>query len=168
MFELAFDALQYIRSNNYAAYNLIYKFMDVVASKIKPQGWNRWVESFIDKVTKIINKSPPTPKDSFYIYRGVQDKSFVTFDSKNVFTNNLFMSTSLLIDVAYSFKSNSKCCVFEMQVLQNTQCLFITPISNYSDELQILFAPGRHLLKTGTEHLDSENRMWITNFTILN
>lgn len=169
MFKLTFDALQLVPSYNYAAYNLIYKFIDAVAPKIKPQGWIRWIESFIEEITKIINKAPPTPKDSFYVYRGVQDKSFVTFDSKNVFTNNLFMSTSLSIDVAYGFKNPlSKCCVFEMQVLQNTQCLFITPVSYFSDELEILFAPGRHLLKTGTEHLDSENRMWITNFTILN
>jgi len=168
IFELTFDALKSVEYN-YRAYMTILKFIDLVANKIKPQGWNKWIESFIQGITQIINKAPSTPKDSFYVYRGVKNASFVTLDSRNVFTNNLFMSTSLSIDVAYEFKSNySKCCIFEMQVLQNTKCLFISPLSYFPEEFEILFAPGRHLLKIGRDHQDSDNKMLITNFTILN
>jgi hypothetical protein len=168
IFEFTFDALKSVESYNFRAYTMIYKFMEQNANMIKPQAWNKWVESLIQGITQIINKAPSTPKDSFYVYRGVKEKSFVKYDSKNVFTNNLFMSTSLSIDMAYQFSNRYSCCIFEMQVLQNTKCLFISPLSYFTEELEILFAPGRHLLKIGKDHLDSDNKMSITNFTILN
>jgi hypothetical protein len=154
---------------NWQTYETIYRFVDAIRYKISEEAWERWIKSCIVGITQVINDAPSTPKSSFFVYRGVNDSSFLKFDSSNVFTNDLFMSTSLKIDIAYGFKNpKSKCCVFEIKVNPNSKCLFISPMSYYPTEYEILFAPGQHLLKTKQAQVDSNDRMLITNFTLLN
>jgi hypothetical protein len=160
-----------IKSSKYNinVYNAIIEVLIVYKTYIKQDYMTRMVVAYINGLTKVINNAPPVPKDGIFVYRGVTSSDYVKTNKNNVFVNNSFMSTSLSIYVALRFKTEaSKCCLFAIQVLPGARCLLATPISYYHDEIEILFAPGKHMFVTKTEKEPTNAKILVTHFALTN
>ena len=151
------------------AYEPILMFIYLEVDNISEKMWYTWAGEYTLHLNAIINDAPRVPSPGFYTYRGVQDASFVTANKNNVFLNETFMSTSLDIQVGLKFKDpNSACCLFTLQVLPGSRCLFLGSLSYFYQEMEVLFAPGRQLFVTKNQFKASNKDLLVTRFSLMN
>lgn len=151
-------------------YNSIVAFFNDEGKTLNLTAWYLWVGEYILHLNAIFAGAPPVPKGGFYVYRGVTDASYVNANKKNVFVNETFMSTSLDIAEAVKFKHTGvdPCCLFSIQVLPGARCLLAGALTYFADEIEILFAPGRHLFITKNQFTASNKKLSVTKFTLTN
>ena len=162
-----------IKSSKYNidVYSDIIEVLHVYRTYMKEEYWIRLIVAYVDGLTKVINNAPPAPKDGIFVYRGVTNSDYVKTNKNNVFVNNSFMSTSIDLEVALGFKSTAhlnKCCLFVIQVLPGARCLLATPISYFDTEIEVLFAPGRHMFVTRSEKEAANVKLLVTHFALTN
>ena len=149
-------------------YDKILHFLNAEGKRVKETVWYLWAGEYILHLNAIFAGAPRVT-EPFYVYRGVKDASFVNANTKNVFVNDTFMSTSLGLGRALKFKkATGPCCLFSIQVLPGAQCLFVGALTYFVDEIEILFAPGRHLFITKTQYTASNHNVLVTRFSLLN
>jgi hypothetical protein len=135
------------------------------------------IDNTINTIDSCIINSPITEND-MYVYRGTSDKYII--DSSNTFntynSNNIqaihpsIMSTSISISTAKEFmyipnetnNNEPKCCLKIIKVPKGSRVLFLSPISNYIHEVEILFASNsKFKIKSLNKEMNyiSENTM---------
>jgi hypothetical protein len=136
-----------IKKTNFpSAYKTVLEVMRRERDNIKKSIWNKIVESYIKGMTKILNMAPVCDSE-LLVYRGVKTIDYMNIKTPNeIYEQNLFMSTSVDPKVAKKFTNvGIECCLMELVVQPKTACLFMSPLSYFEDELEILFAPGKKL-----------------------
>lgn len=165
------DFYRHLRSQPFEeVYLEIIKFLSLEGQTLKTRAWYTWAGEYILHLNAIFGNAPRVPQGGFYVYRGVTDASYVNANRKNVFVNETFMSTSLDITKALTFKNTgaNPCCVFSIQVLPGAHCLLAGALTYFTDELEILFAPGRQLFITKNQFMDSNGDLLVTKFSLVN
>jgi hypothetical protein len=153
------------------AYDPILMFFYLEVDSISEKMWYTWAGEYALHLNAIISDAPRVPSPGFYTYRGVNDASFVTANKNNVFLNETFMSTSLGIEVGLKFKDpKSACCLFTLQILPGSRCLFLGSLSYFPQEMEVLFAPGRQLFVTKNQFKASNpnKNLLVTRFSLMN
>lgn len=139
--------------------------------RMKLSIWEYVIKQYINELSRIINEAPEAPPEGFRVYRGVKETGFLNIEARrNIFVNKTFMSTSL--DLCTALKSSfvstwTGCCLFAIQVLPKTKCLFIGPIS-YFKEQEILFAPDKHLFMIESKKKSVNSEFDVISFSIVN
>lgn len=106
-----------------------------------------YIIAFKNRLEHIIKNAPKT-NVQFWLYRGISKKDYVVVGhhKRFVFQNVPFMSTSLNICKSSRFKDKgSNCCIQQILVPKGVACLFISMISSFPDEEEIVFSPGSYL-----------------------
>ena len=156
--------------NIYDTYLQLVTYLSTHGHLIKQSKWIALITTYIENLTRIIDKSP-TSQVGFYVYRGISEDKHVKINSNyNTYVNNTFMSTSLSLHTTSTFiNSSGKCCVLTLQVLPGIKCLFLTTISQFPFELEVGFAPGTvmYLHDINTVEIDSRKNPKNYNFTII-
>lgn len=156
---------------DFKTYSTLLEFVSVYGRQIRPEHWNHLVARYIRHLTRIIQQAPPVPASGLMVYRGVKHAGFVnTSPGSNVFTNVTFMSTSIDLTKAMqsSFVNNTtKCCVFVIQLLPKSRCLFLGPMSYYN-EAEILLAPNARLFMTRSLQKSYNSDYHTIHFALVN
>jgi hypothetical protein len=143
-------------------------FLTQFGKHISDKMWYTWTAEYLLHLNHIFNDAPPAPPQGFYTYRGVKNTDFVKANSKNIFVNETFMSTSMDLTAALRFKSTGPCCLFSIQVLPGSKCLLPACLSYYNTEMEILFPPGRQLFITKRQFMASNAPVLVTRFSLMN
>lgn len=152
-----------------AVYEDIFIFMKAQGLHIRVNIWTAWITSYIEGIRPIFNNAPPVPKGGIFVYRGVKESHWVVTNPSNVFRNVPFMSTSLGITEALRFKTlSSNCCLFVIQVLPGSKCLFASILSYFDHEAEVLFPPGSRLFLTRRERKAENANLLVTYFALVN
>jgi hypothetical protein len=85
-----------------------------------------------------------------------------TANKNNVFLNETFMSTRVGLKFVNIF---SNCCLFSLQVLPGSRCLFVGSLSYFPQEMEVLFAPGRQLFVTKNQFKASSHEAGVIDAT---
>jgi hypothetical protein len=92
---------------------------------------------FKKDLSRIIKSSPPIEKE-LVIYRGVKNDYFIRDAKKKYYTNKTFVSCSLDPNHAYVYLRGNKCCFKRIVMLPGTHALFISGISCYPNEMEMV------------------------------
>ena len=153
------------------AYMIIVIMLTSYGVLMKDSVWTTVVESYIYHLTRIIRNAPRVPKDGMTVYRGVREHNFVRADpKKNTFLNQPFLSTTFDMCKALKtpfFNIATNCCLFVIFVLPKTHCLFVTPISYFS-ESELLFPPASQLFITRSIEKAPNAPYFVMHFALLN
>lgn len=95
------------------------------------------MELFKDDLSRIINASPPLEKQ-LVLYRGVKDDYFMRDAKSRYYTNKTFVSCSLDPNHAYRYLRGNRCCFKRIVMLPGTHALFISGISCYPNEMEMV------------------------------
>ena len=118
-------------------YNLFLKIMKSFPYTFITQAF----ELFKDDLSRIIKDSPPLEKE-LVIYRGVKDDYFMRGAKNKYYTNKTFVSCSLDPNHAYWYLRSNKCCFKRIVMLPGTHALFISGISCYPNEMEMVVDVG--------------------------
>jgi len=154
-----------------SAYSFILGFIEREKNTITDRMWYTWAGEYILHLNAIIHEAPRVPSPGFYTFRGVHDASYVTANHNNVFINETFMSTSIDMGTGLKFvDSSTNCCLFTLQVLPGSRCLFLGSLSYFPLEAEVLFAPGRKLFITKKQFSASNPNanLLVTRFSLMN
>ena len=118
------------------------------------------IDRYIADLSTIIENAPATTK-TMKVYRGVEDDYYFKNRKKNVyFKNETFVSTSFNPDIAHIFKNKyNKCCISEITLLPGTKCLWISGVSHFPGENEILLNINTtYLIRSHkVEHISTPN-----------
>lgn len=95
------------------------------------------MELFKADLSRIINASPPIDKQ-LVLYRGVKDDYFMRDAKNRYYTNKTFVSCSLDPNHAYKYLRGNNCCFKRIVMLPGTHALFISGISCYPNEMEMV------------------------------
>jgi hypothetical protein len=103
-----------------------------------------WLIEFYDSLTSIINNAPPLPRDAI-VFRGMSSSNFIL-------KPNRFISTTLTSVAATEFARNRETqqwgMMLKITLPAGSRCLFMAPISDVSNEFEILLPPNTLLKLT--------------------
>lgn len=103
------------------------------------------IKSYIDELVKIFNNSPALTRP-ITVFRGVKTAYYKT-DNSNIFHNKEFMSASLDPDIALTFTdSTAGCCFKQINLIPGAKAIFIAPLSQEPNELEVLLPPGNKFI----------------------
>jgi hypothetical protein len=99
------------------------------------------MKAFCRELLHIIQKAPRA-HGRVIVYRGVKDESYMTPRTAE-YVNTSFQSTTLNPSVALGFTKKYfntpiRYCVYEMNLNLNSPCLYISPVSQFQSEYEIL------------------------------
>ena len=99
------------------------------------------LKAFCRDLLHIIQKAP-RPSGKLIVYRGVKDEGYIPARTVD-YVNMSFQSTTLNPDIAVNFTKNyfntpMNFCVYEMELSMDSPCLYITPVSEFPHEHEIL------------------------------
>lgn len=103
------------------------------------------IKSYIDELVKVFDNSPALTRP-ITVFRGVKTAYYKT-DNSNVFHNREFMSASLDPDIAITFTdSTAGCCFKQINLVPGAKAIFIAPLSQEPNELEVLLPPGNKFM----------------------
>jgi hypothetical protein len=99
------------------------------------------LKAFCRDLLHIIQKAPRS-SGKIIVYRGVKDEGFIPARTLD-YVNISFQSTTLDPDIALKFTKTyfstpMNFCVYEMELSMDSPCLYITPVSQFPHEHEIL------------------------------
>lgn len=98
------------------------------------------IKSFISELIEIFDKSPKL-ESPITVFRGARTAYYKTGGS--IFNNKEFMSASLSPKVAIQFMERiTSCCFKQINLVRGAKVIFMEPISQNPDELEVLIPPG--------------------------
>jgi hypothetical protein len=106
------------------------------AWNLKPIFWMKAIEMFTNDLNRIIKNSPPLRK-KLVVFRGVKTDYYLTGSKNKFYKNQGFVSTSLSYRLSRNF-AGGKCCLKRIVLLPGTKCLFISGLSRFPNEIEIL------------------------------
>lgn len=115
-------------------------------------------------ITSIIFRSPRLPHN-IYVYKGVKDMEFLTFNEREMYHNKRFISTTIDMNVAKKF-SGTGCCYQKIYLLRNTACLYVC--ISFFEEFEVLLPPDRLLYPTKKLYTPSNSTVKTTNLIVTN
>jgi hypothetical protein len=100
---------------------------------------------FSKDLNTIIKNSPPL-KRQMVVFRGVKDDYYLKGHKNHFYKNSGFVSTSLSYDKALIFSGEDKankaiCCLKRIVLLPGTRVLYISGLSKFPQEMEILMSP---------------------------
>lgn len=152
------------------SYGDILVFFQVHRSIIPSAILSDYIDRFEKELKDIIRNAPKT-EVQFWVYRGIQGKAFVRVGSSKryVFHNELFMSTSLSLCKSAFFKDrDTPCCIQQILVPKGCSCIFISLLSAFPTEKELLFAPGAYMYPLTDDFMASNTRVETRKFLIAN
>jgi hypothetical protein len=111
-----------------------------IATHLKAEFWFRAMEIYIEDLNRIVKSSPPLKK-KLVVFRGVKSDYYLKGTKDNFYTNKGFVSTTLSTSVALGFsgkEKDAKCCVKRCVVLPGARLLFISGLSKFFNETELL------------------------------
>lgn len=129
--------------------------------------FQRWLDKYAHNLNTIILHAP-RPSFSFYAYRGIKNNDYVHIGNvkKYVFVQKSFLSTSLNLCEALSFKNKTdSCCIHQIFIPKNTPCLFMG--LTYFSEAEVLFPYGSSLYPVTTEYVAKNVPVQVQDFTLV-
>lgn len=99
------------------------------------------MELFQKDLSRIIQSSPPLDKE-LVVYRGVGDDYFMKNAKNQYYKNETFLSCSLDPYHSYFYMRGKTCCFKRIVLLPGVKALFISGISCYPREMEILVDVG--------------------------
>lgn len=99
------------------------------------------MELFQKDLSRIIQSSPPLEKE-LVVYRGVADDYFMRNSKNKYYKNETFLSCSLDPYHSYGYMRDKTCCFKRIVLLPGMRGLFISGISCYPREMEILVDVG--------------------------
>jgi hypothetical protein len=130
----------------------------------KPIFYETLVSDLKKDITSIIFKSPRLPHN-IYVYKGVKDMEFLTFNEREMYHNKRFISTTINMDVARRF-SGTGCCYQKIYLLRNTACMYVC--ISFFEEFEVLLPPDRLLYPTKKVYTPSNSTVKTTNLIVTN
>ena len=121
------------KSNNKS---MVYVQMLTILQFFNGHFWNIIIKKYIKRLNTII-LTAPSLKQKMIVFRGVEnDFYFEGNDKKIFFKNKGFISTSLDYVKARGFAKGGP--IKKITLLPGSKCLFITPVSKYRFEIEVL------------------------------
>lgn len=99
--------------------------------------WVEVMKLFKTDFERIINNAPPVRKETV-VYRGVKGDYFLKGSNNNYYTNTSFVSCTLNPYYAVEYLRKGQCCLKRITLLPGTKVLFISGLSCYPYELEIV------------------------------
>lgn len=115
------------------AYSLFMK----IAFCFKFEFWIQVMEIFKSDFKRIINNAPPVRKETV-VYRGVTNDYFLKGAKDNYYQNTCFVSSSFNPNHALLYLRDEQCCLKRITLLPGSRVLFISGLSSYPNELEIV------------------------------
>jgi hypothetical protein len=99
--------------------------------------WKLVMDLFTKDLKRIIDNAPPVRKETV-VYRGVKDNYFLKGAKNMYYQNTCFVSCTLSPNHAMSYLGGNRCCFKRITLLPGTRVLFISGLSCYPNELEIV------------------------------
>ena len=99
--------------------------------------WVEVMKLFKTDFERIINNAPPVRKETV-VYRGVKGDYFLKGSNNNYYKNTSFVSCTLNPYYAVEYLRKGQCCLKRITLLPGTKVLFISGLSCYPYELEIV------------------------------
>lgn len=99
--------------------------------------WKSVMGMYKDDLKRIIEHAPAVRKE-MVVYRGVTDDYFLKGAKNLYYKNTAFVSTSLNPIHSYKYLRNKQCCFKRLTLLPGANVLFISGLSFYPQELEIV------------------------------
>ena len=99
--------------------------------------WKKVMELVRTDFQRIIDNAPPVKKETV-VYRGVKDDYFMKGSEDNYYNNTSFVSCTFDPNHALKYLRNEQCCFKRITLLPGTKVLFISGLSCYPLELEIV------------------------------
>lgn len=150
-----------------SVYTLFFRFLVRYREIIPLVVFQRWLKQCARELKSII-LSAPRPQFSFYVYRGIKTNEYVVIghEKKHVFVQKSFMSTSLNLCEALSFKAkDDSCCIHQIFVPKNSSCLFMA--LTYFQETEVLFPSGSSLYPITQEYTAKNVDIRVQDFALV-
>ena len=149
-----------------AKYDLILNWICDVNNKLTKEFWSIILTKYAQDLNKIIKNAPKTT-ETFTVCRGVKGDFFFSGAVNHMFTNKNFISTSILQKNCLQFagaktqkilsdlNKNQRPNLQIITVPKGSSCLFISSISKFTNETEILFPENAiyYVLQRKIEHL---------------
>ena len=150
------------KANMFDIYKLLLDMVSLKPGTLKNEFGIEAMNMYVKDLERIIKNSPKLDK-KMIVYRGVDSDYFMEDRKLNVyFKNKNFLSTSLNPAVALHFsfevnpdynpKKRENCCISEITLLPGTRCIWISGMSEYPAENEVL-------LNNGTTYLIRSNKV---------
>lgn len=120
-------------STNLKAYNIMMK----IGKYFSYRFWVSAMELYKDDLKRIIANAPRTTK-RMVVFRGVQSEYFVKEAKDSFYKTNNFMSATLKPYHATLYQRDKRCCFKRIVVPPGSRILFITGMSFFNKELEVL------------------------------
>lgn len=134
---IANTKLKLVNSNKYLA-------LGQIAKHFTMDFWLKCIELYCKDLNRIIRQSPALKK-KMIVFRGVKDDYYLKGSKKSFYTNQGFISTSIYYNKASNFAAyvqntnkQSICCLKRITLLPGTRCLFLSGLSKFPEEFEIL------------------------------
>jgi hypothetical protein len=118
-----------------AKYN---NFLDIAPHLKYDDFWKPAIELYINDLDRIIANAPPLKKP-MTVYRGITKDYFLEGKKGFLYKSNTFVSTSLSLDSALTFKNDKdSCCLKRITLLPGTRTMMMSGVSKYEYESEFL------------------------------
>lgn len=137
------EVLEIIRDKKHSIVNSSkYLAMGQIAGYFTVDFWLKCIELYCADLNRIIRKAPAL-KTKMIVFRGVKDDYYLKGSKKSLYTNQGFISTSIYYKKASNFAAyvgpkNHTCCLKRITLLPGTRCIFLSGLSKFPDEFEIL------------------------------
>jgi hypothetical protein len=127
--------------------------------------WEKTMKIFKDDFKRIISNAPPL-KNKMNVYRGVTNDYFLKGAKDNYYKNTCFVSTSLDPRFALLYLREQQCCFKRITLLPGSKVLFISGLSLYPDELEIVINVDSTLYITESKLVDVYAENYIGTYDV--
>ena len=129
--------------NLQSSYEFVYKLIINKTIKPEPLFWSKVLDLYLNDLIRIINNSPPIPKE-ISVYRGTSTHYYPK-KIGSLFTHVTFMSTTFNSQIVDKFSINP-CCIIEIKLKPGSHGLFLDPITSVKGEAEILLPPNLNFI----------------------
>jgi hypothetical protein len=157
------DLLELLHNHKDLPNSSIYMALASCGWNLERNFWNESIEMFSKDLNRIIKKSPAL-KRRMVVFRGVKDDYYLKGSKNFFYKNSGFVSTSLSHRLANGFmnnddiKDNTICCLKRIVLLPGTHVLFISGLSRFPNEMEILMSTDSvYVIKNAKRTLPSYN-----------
>jgi len=105
----------------------------------KSEFYDMLVKQLITDVKSLIFKAPRL-SNNVYVYKGLKSDDFMNFETRNMYKNKRFISTTINPKITQNF-SGMNCCLQKIHLLKGTSCIYV--YISYFQEFEILLPPDR-------------------------
>jgi len=150
-----------------STYILLFRFLIHSRDRLPVPVFQTWLGGYAYLLNDIILDAP-RPSFSFYVYRGIKTNDYVRIGhvKKHLFVQKSFLSTSLNLCEAFSFKNKeTPCCMHQIFVHKQPPCLLMG--LTYFPEAEVLFPLTRSLYPLRPEYTAKNVNVRVQDFALV-